>query len=377
MRIAAITTHILEAPLRQPFAFSQWWYGTRRALLVEVVCDDGVTGWGECYGPPGPNAAVLHELTPLILGQDAQAVEQIWELCYNRLRDYGQKGVVIAALSGLDIALWDAQGKRLGVPIYRLFGGPLRSEVSAYATGLYKQASNDLAGLFAEEAAGYVAQGFRAVKMKVGFGVREDVGLVRAVRAAIGPDVALMIDANHAYDAVAAVQLGRQVADQDIGWFEEPVPPEDVQGYVEVRRQLPMPIAGGECEFTRWGFRELLARRAVDIVQPDTCSAGGLSECRKIAALASAYGVRYVPHCWGTGIALAAALQLLAVLPPNPLSMTPWEPLLEFDCTEHPIRQAILAEPLLPIGGRMRVPDGPGLGITVERAALEHFRVGT
>jgi D-galactarolactone cycloisomerase len=210
MRISAIHTHQLEAPLSRPFAFSQWWYRSRRALLVEVVTDDGVVGWGECYGPPGPNAAVLHELAPLLVGEDAAAVEAIWELGYNRLRDYGQKGVVVAALSGLDIALWDALGKRLGQPIHRLFGGPLRSEVQAYATGLYKQECDDLAALLAEEAASYVEQGFRAVKMKVGFGVAEDVQLVHAVRAAIGPDVQLMIDANHAYDAVAAVQVGRR-----------------------------------------------------------------------------------------------------------------------------------------------------------------------
>jgi D-galactarolactone cycloisomerase len=211
------------------------------------------------------------------------------------------------------------------------------------------------------------------MKLKVGFGVAEDAEVARAVRAAIGPDVALMIDANHAYDATRAIGLGRRVADLSIGWFEEPVPPEDLAGYAEVRARQPIPVAGGECEFTRFGFRELLVRRAVDLVQPDTCAAGGFSECVKIAAMANAHGVRYVPHVWGTGVALAAALQLLAVLPHNPPCLHPEQPLLEFDRTAHPIRQAILAEPIEHERGTVRIPEGPGLGIEVDRAALARF----
>jgi D-galactarolactone cycloisomerase len=214
------------------------------------------------------------------------------------------------------------------------------------------------------------------MKLKVGFGIDEDVRVTRAVRDAIGPDVALMIDANHAYDAVAAIRLGRRVEALDIGWFEEPVPPEDIAGHREVKAALAIPIASGECEFTRFGFRELLASRAVDIVQPDTCSAGGLSECKKIADMAAAHGVRYTPHVWGTGIATAAALQLLAVLPSlTPPSLKPIEPMLEFDRTEHPIRAALLATPIEQRRGRVAVPDGPGLGIEVDRDALKRFRV--
>jgi D-galactarolactone cycloisomerase len=193
------------------------------------------------------------------------------------------------------------------------------------------------------------------------------------VREAIGPGVALMSDAKPAFDATRAVQLGRQVAELNIGWFEEPVPPEDLDGYAQVRARQPIPVAGGECEFTRFGFRELLVRRAVDVVQPDTCAAGGLSECVKIAAMANAHGVRYVPHVWGTGVALAAALQLLAVLPDNPPCLRPEQPLLELDRTAHPIRQAILAQPIEHERGVVRIPEGPGLGVEVDRAALERF----
>ena len=152
------------------------------------------------------------------------------------------------------------------------------------------------------------------------------------------------------------------------------MPPEDLAGYREVKAALSIPIAGGECEFTRFGFRDVLISRAMDIMQPDTCAAGGLSECKKIADMAEAFGVRYNPHVWGTGIAIAASLQLLAVLPSHtPPSLAPIEPMLEFDRTEHPIRQAMLTPPIEHIRGIVAVPDGPGLGIEVDREALARY----
>src|SRR5215472_6919206 len=155
-----------------------------------------------------------------------------------------------------------------------------------------------------------------------------------------------MLDANHGFDAIEAIALGRRVASLDIGWFEEPVVPDDLNSYVEVRRGQPIPVAGGECEFTRWGFREVLTRRAIDILQPDTCAAGGISECKKIADMATAFGVRYVPHVWGTGVGLAASLQLIAALPDNPPGLNAIPPLLVLDQSEHPIRMAVLTEPI-------------------------------
>ena len=374
MKITNVRTHVLEAALSQPFAYSRAWYDTRTAMVVEIETDDGLIGWGECYGPARMTAAVVGSVAPWLIGEDPLRTDVLWQTIYARLRDHGQKGVVIQGLSGIDIALWDIKGKHFGVPAYRLLGGPLRTEVQAYATGLYRRKSGDPLRYLAEEAAGYVAGGFRAVKLKVGFGVEEDAAVTRAVREAIGADAGLMVDANHAFDATAAIRLGRMIEEHDIGWFEEPVPPEDVAGYRAVKAALSIPIAGGECEFTRFGFRDLLVTRAVDIVQPDTCAAGGLSECKKIADMSEAFGVRYNPHVWGTGIAIAASLQLLAVLPSHtPTSLAPIEPMLEFDRTEHPIRQALLATPLEHIGGIVRIPDGPGLGIEVDRKALARF----
>jgi D-galactarolactone cycloisomerase len=375
MKISDVRAHVLEAKLSEPFSYARAWYASRTALIVEIATDQGLVGWGECYGPARINAAVVEAMRPLLLDQDPLRSEWLWQEIYSRFRDHGQKGSIIQGLSGIDIALWDLKGKFLGQPVHRLMGGPMRTAVDAYATGLYRREAGTPAKYLAEEAASYCEQGFKAVKLKVGYGIAEDTRVTRSVRSAIGPGIGLMIDANHAYDAVEAIRLGRLVQALDIGWFEEPVPPEDIAGHRAVKAALGMPIASGECEFTRFGFRELVTTQAVDIVQPDTCSAGGLSECKKIADMAAAYGVRYVPHVWGTGIALAAALQLLAVLAScTPPSLHPVEPMLEFDRTEHPIRAALLKSPIEHRSGRVAVPEGSGLGIEIDEQALQRFR---
>ncbi len=374
MRIADVRTHVLEAPLTEPFHWSFNGTRTRSACLVEVIAEDGTVGWGECFGPAPLNAAIVQAYAARMIGRNPLDTEAIWEDLYGAYRDQGQKGLAISALSGVDIALWDLKGRHFGVPVHRLMGGALRTQVRAYATGTYRVEQGDPLEYVVDEVAGYAEQGFHAAKIKIGFDVDADVALIRAVRRKVGPAFGLMLDANHGFDAIEAIALGRAVAPLDIGWFEEPVIPEDLASYREVRRGQPIPVAGGECEFTRWGFREILETRAMDIVQPDTCAAGGLSECKKIADMAAAYGVRYVPHVWGTGIALAASLQLLAVLPHSPLRRTPLEPILEFDRSEHPFRQAVLIRPLEHVRGVVRIPDGPGLGIEIDRAALERFR---
>jgi D-galactarolactone cycloisomerase len=375
MRIADVKTHVLEARLSEPFAWSFNSTDVRTACLVEIVCEDGTVGWGECFGPAALNAAIIAAFRPHLVGADPLASDRHWMHLYNHFRDQGQKGLTVTALSGVDVALWDIRGKHFEAPIHVLMGGPIRRQVRAYATGTYRRGSADPLGYIVEEVQDYAREGFPAVKLKIGFGVAEDAALIRACRAAIGPKVGLMLDANHGYDVAEAIALGRSVADCDIGWLEEPVVPEDLAGYAEVRRSQPIPVAGGETWFTRWNFRDVLAARAVDIVQPDVCAVGGLSEAKKVADMAAAFGVRCVPHVWGTGVGLATALQLLAVLPHNPPRHTPQEPLLEFDRSEHPFRQAVLTAPIEHAGGVVRIPEGPGLGIAVDRVALERFAV--
>lgn len=373
--IADVKCHVLEARLSEPFWWSFNQSDTRGSCIVEIIAEDGTTGWGECYGPARLNAAVIETFKPLLIGQDFRAGDLIWQTLYNQFRDYGQKGLIVTALSGVDIAIWDLRGKHFEAPIHVLMGGPLRRDVKAYATGTYRHGTGDPLDYIVEEAKGYVTEGFSALKLKIGFDVKEDLALIRAVRDTIGPNVGLMIDANHGYDVIEAIALGRSIANLDIGWFEEPVVPDDLDSYCEVRRGQPVPVAGGECEFTRWGFREVFTRRAIDIVQPDTCAAGGLTECKRIADMATAFGVRYVPHVWGTGIGLAASLQLLAVLPHSPPRRTPIEPMLEFDRSEHPFRQSIMSRPIEHNRGIVTIPDGPGLGIEINRAVLKEFAV--
>src|ERR1700742_959209 len=182
MKITDVRAHILEADLAQPFAYSRMWYAKRMSMIVEITTDDGLTGWGECYGPARINAAVVRELATHLIGQDPLRSEYLWHDLYARYRDHGQKGVVLQGLSGIDIALWDIKGKAFGQPIHRLMGGPVRDRVKAYATGLYRRERSDHTVYLCEEALESRALGFKAMKLKVGFGIEDDVRAVKAVR---------------------------------------------------------------------------------------------------------------------------------------------------------------------------------------------------
>ncbi len=376
--IKKVTCHVVSAPVERPFTSSRGWlYKTRGSCIVEIETQDGITGWGECYGPSAVAKAFIDtQFAPRILGRDAFDVEVIWEDLYNRIKDYGTTGMAISALSGIDIALWDIIGKATGKPIHKLIGGAHRTEVTAYATGLYFIDMDRLVEEAVEEAQQFAAEGFQAIKMKIGLGdPRLDIRRVAAVREAIGDGVRLMVDANHCFTVPQAFRRGRELWKLDGEWFEEPISPEDIDGYIEVTRALDMAVAGGENAFTRWGFRDLVARKAMDIVQPDVCAAGGISECRKIAALALAHGVECVPHAWGSAIGVAATLHFLASLPDQPPSFRPMPPLLEFEQCENPFRDHLSREPIVQRKGQVQVPTGPGLGIEIDRTVLDRYRV--
>ena len=379
MKIKKVTCHVVAAPVERPFTSSRGWlYKTRGSCIVEIEADDGTVGWGECYGPSAVAKAYIEtQFAPRILGRDVFDVEVIWEDLYNRIKDYGGKGMASAALSGIDIALWDLMGKACGKPIHKLIGGAFRSEVTCYATGLYFIDMDRLIEEAVEEAQGYVAEGFTAVKMKIGLGdPKLDIRRVAAVREAVGADVRLMVDANHCMTVPQAIRIGRELEKLDIDWFEEPISPEDIDGYVEVTRALDMAVAGGENEMTRWGFRDLVVRKAMDIVQPDVCAAGGISECRKIATLASAHGVECVPHAWGSVIGVAATLHFLAALPDQPPSFRPVPPMFEFEQCENPFRDQLAKTPIVQKRGKIQIPAGAGLGIDIDRNVLDRYRVG-
>jgi D-galactarolactone cycloisomerase len=373
MKIQTVRTHLLDYKLDQAFESASMRFDRRRHCLVEIVCEDGTIGWGECLGPAQANAAVVNAYASTLIGRNPLETEKLWCELYNLLRDQGQRGLTMTALSGIDVALWDIKGKRFGVPISLLLGGRFRESVRAYATGSFRKDDADRIADVTQEVASYRDQGFHAVKVKIGFDVEEDLRVIEAVRSTIGPEMRLMIDANHGYDALEACEVGRAVAPLGVDWFEEPVVPEQLSAYRAVRAGQPIPVAGGETWHGRYAMREVLETRAVDIIQPDICGSGGFTEVRRIADLAALHGVRLVPHVWGTGVAIAAALQFMAAQIPDPVRREIRHPVLEFDRTENPYRQAVLTTPLEHRSGVVAIPDGPGLGIEVNRAALAQF----
>ncbi|SDK27587.1 mandelate racemase/muconate lactonizing enzyme family protein [Billgrantia gudaonensis] len=373
MKIAAVHTHVLDHELDTAFESASMHFKRRQHCLVEIVCDDGTVGWGECLGPALLNAAVVQAYATGLIGRDPLETEKLWLELYNRLRDQGQRGLTVTALSGIDIALWDIKGKRFGVPVSTLLGGRFRDSVKAYATGSFRREGVDRVNDIAHEVAGYRDEGFHAVKIKIGFDVEEDLRVIEAVREAIGPGMRLMIDANHGYDYLEAVEVGKRAARFGVDWFEEPVLPEHLSAYRAVRADQPIPVAGGETWHGRYAMLEPLTTRAVDVVQPDICGVGGFSEMRRVADMAALHGVRLVPHVWGTAVCIAASLQFMAAMLPNPPRRDPIEPILEFDRTDNPFRQAVVKTPLEHRHGVVSIPDGPGLGIEIERDALARY----
>ncbi len=373
MPVATITkveSYVVRQRLDHPFFFSQWEQHERAICLVKITTDEGLYGWGEGYGPAEVVQAGVNWFTPHVIGQNPLHNATIWQTLYRRSLDYARRGVLLAALSAIDIAVWDLKGKMLGQPLSVLLGGSRRAAVPVYATGLYFQHDVELPKVLAEEAVGYVQQGFTALKMKVGLGITEDIANVRAVRSAIGPEIALMIDANHAYARHEALALARGVEDQQIAWFEEPLSPEDYEGYSALRQQTTIPIAGGECEYLCAGFRHLAIHQCVDIAQPDLGAAGGLTEGQRIASLMQTFGAQVTPHCWGTGIAFAAALHFTATLDQLPGRLRQPQPLLEMDRTENPLRERLTTPRFVLHQGAVTVPTTPGLGVEVQMDEL-------
>jgi D-galactarolactone cycloisomerase len=381
MKIADLHIHVLKSPLAEPFAFSQGWVKQRCATLLEIVTDQGLTGWGEAFAqglePPEIAAAAIDKaLKPLLIGADPLDIEVLWHRMYHMTRDYGRKGSVMSAISAVDIALWDIAGKFHELPVYKLLGGAFRTRVQPYATGFYRVKGQGEATRLGEEALRHFEAGFSLMKVKLGYGVDDDVSCMKEIGRAIqGKSITLMVDTNHAYGRAEALKLGRALDEFNLRWYEEPVVPEDVQGYVEMRQKLSMPIAGGENEHSLYGFREFLGAGAVDVAQPDLGSCGGLSAGRHIVALAQSHGVQVNPHVWGSAIAQAASLQFIAALPVAHHSLFAQEPVLEYDRSSHPFRQYLVKRPIELTGGWVEIPSRPGLGVDVDRTVVDKFSV--
>jgi L-alanine-DL-glutamate epimerase-like enolase superfamily enzyme len=389
MKITDLRTIPLAFRAANPVMSAGGVNAARNALLVEIETDTGLVGLGEAGAAGGPlistETVIQQELRPMLLGEDPRMIEALWQKMFARTRQHGRRGLVMHAISGIDIALWDLAGKATGQPLYRLLGG-CTDRVEAYASGGFYQRGKDTAAL-ADEAARYVAQGFRAMKMKVGrtratgaklrgltadpelcqVTVAEDIARVAAVRKALGPEPRLMLDANCVWSPSVAVAMGKAFEPYDIFWLEEPVATDDIDGSAEVARALPMAIAGYETEHGLFGYRELITRRAIDIAQPDLVWSGGFSECRRIAALAHAHNMMVAPHSFSSAVLLAASLHFIASIP-NGL-------IVEFDQTEHALRDELLRERITTDGnGMVRLSDAPGLGIALDPAAVERYR---
>ncbi len=378
MRIGRVDAFCLRVALNAPFSFSQFAYSHREAMLVRLETDDGREGWGEAYGPAAVTAPIVKSfLGPQLLGRDPRAVESLWSLLYARSIDYGQKGAMVAALSALDIACWDLKAQDAGLPLYRALGGEVVESIPCYWTGFYFGGDEPLERRWEREAKATLDAGFAAVKMKVGQGPARDAELVALVRRALGPDVKLSVDANHAYTPAEAIRLARLIEQEDIHWFEEPVSPLDPDAYLEVKARTHIPLAGGECEYTRFGFDRWFRLRAVDFAQPDVCACGGITEAMKIAALGSLTGVHITPHVWGSAVGQAAALHFYAARPRQPFTLTCESKLIECDRTENPFRREIVDRPIRLERGRWYLPDEPGLGVGVRRDAFEPYLVAS
>ena len=381
MKIKNIDVHVLKSQLETPFAFSQGWVRQRAATLVEITTDTGVTGWGEAFTqgletPEIAAAAIKSCFADMLIGENPLDIERLWFEMYHRSRDFGRKGAVMAAISGIDIALWDIAGQFYGQPINQLLGGAFRKVVQPYATGFYRLNGQGEAGRLAEEALMHYDNGFRLMKVKLGFGVDDDIAVMDAIQTALGSrDVTLMVDTNHAYGRREALMLGDRLADANLRWYEEPVVPEDIEGYAEMRARLPMAIAGGENEHSLYGFKSLFTAGALDIAQPDIGSCGGFSGARHITILAQAFGVEVNPHVWGSAIAQAASLQWISAIPTTHHSIFARQPILEYDQSSHPFRRDLTTAPLELQDKMVAVPDAPGLGITIRRDTLDAYRV--
>lgn len=361
MRVTDLKTIIVELPLLKPTMNSSGVSNDRVAcVLVFIDTDIGVTGESFVFTNGGKRIEVLEamvkSLKPGVVGEDIRNAERIWERLWRELYFLGHKGVTVFGLAAIDTALWDAKGKALGQSVAHMLGAA-HERIPVYSSaGLWLSATPDE---LAAEAAGYVAQGFGGVKMRVGKKhVEEDVERVAAVRKAIGPKVSLMCDASRGFTADHAIRLGRKLEAFDLTWFEEPVPPYDHRGSARVAAALDTPLASGETEATRYGFREMLAHGAADIWMADLGRVGGVSEFVKVAHLAAAHDIPISNHLF-----TEQSVSILgAFANTNWLEYMPW--------TARLYREQLVIE-----NGHVAVPDRPGLGFTFDPEAVDRYRV--
>ena len=361
MKINEVTPAVYSLPYEKPISNGKYTYTASTEVVVKVGTDEGITGIGWAGGG-SIVAETVKELEPYVVGEDPFNVERIWDKMYLP-KVFGRKGLTTRAISAVDIAIWDVIGKAVDKPIYQLLGG-YRDSVPAYIAGGYYEEGKGTDGLRREMETN-LELGARAVKMKVGaVSLREDEKRVKTVRDVVGDDVDLLVDANNAYNTYQAVQMAHRLEDYEVYWFEEPVSPDNISGSAEVAASSDVPIATGENEYTHWGFRDLIEARAADILNADAQVLGGITEFRKVAALASAYEIPVAPHgSQEIHVHLVAAI-------PNGL-------IVEFyEKNTNALDGIMFHESLELVDGMVSPPDRPGLGVELNEKALEPYRIG-
>jgi L-alanine-DL-glutamate epimerase-like enolase superfamily enzyme len=371
-------TDVEAVVLRQPVLDDGIADGSQDDLVILVHTDEGITGIGEVDSAPeavralvnAPGShAIANSLNGLLVGEDPLDPIRLWQRMYRGLIYVGRRGIALHAISGIDIALWDIAGKFAGKPVCELIGTPQRDRVRAYASMLMP----DDPGLVRERVAMLRDQGFTAVKLgwgPLGRDGARDVELAAAAVEAGGDRVTILIDAGHGYvaDAQRAIDVARGLEELGVFWLEEPFLPDEYEAYAELADTVEIRVAAGEQDTTRWGFRELIERGKVDLIQPDVTRCGGITEMLRIAELARDLGVETVPHAWKSGIIKAASLHVNAVLPDAMLQ--------EYCIADTPINQTLTRE-RLPIDdeGFLAVPTAPGIGVTLDDDVVARYRV--
>ena len=365
MQITDVRLEMFKWPREVPITNGLYTYTHNLLNIVVVETDDpNITGIGLAGGieaSPEVGEAFVGHFKKMLVGMDPLDNERIWREMW-RPKLVGRRGISTRILGGIDIALWDIKGKVAGLPVYKLLGG-YTDRVDTYVAGGYYEEGKGLKELAAEMASN-VELGARAVKIKVGaVPINEDIERVRVCRETIGPDVRLMVDANNAYRHYEAIEFARKAEKYDIFWFEEPVEPDDYIGQREITRATSVPVAAGENEYTRYGFRDMIDHRAVDILQPDALVLGGITEFMKVCALAQAHDLDIAPHgSQYVHIHLVAAI-------PNGLILEYYRD------TVDPMHGKIWQHELYIEDGYVHAPDRPGLGLEPKWDVLEEFRV--
>jgi L-rhamnonate dehydratase len=348
--------------------------GCQTILIILVHTDAGITGIGEAHTNPLVSKAILDAplcsvsstgLKHLLIGEDPRDINRLYDLMIKRTQTYGRRGAVMHVISGIEIALWDILGKSCGQPVWRLLGGARRTSTPVYASDLAPDTAQGAVKL-AEK---HVAAGYKAVKLgwgNLGGNPRSDAAMMCDIRRAVGPDVDIMLDMGFAIPLDDALYLGRALAEHDVFFLEEPLSPDDLNGFARLTAASPTPIATGEKETSQFPFIDLMERGGLRIIQPDVARVGGISETLRIAAHAEARGVRVIPHCWSTDILVAATLHVIALLRDCPY--------LEFNVMDNPLRTQLMTQPIRPKNGVVSIPDGPGLGIELNRATIDRYR---